>query len=71
MVNNSPTENSGVISHSADVYHGGDIATNPVTNRIYVATNGYDFPTNKYRTITVIDGSTNIITACAARFSGR
>jgi len=60
---NSPTENSVLSVIPLDVYHGGDIATNPVTNRIYVATNGYDFPTNKYRTITVIDGSTNIVTA--------
>jgi DNA-binding beta-propeller fold protein YncE len=60
---NSPTENSVLSVIPLDSYNGGDIATNPVTNRIYVATNGYDFPTNKYRTITVIDGSTNIVTA--------
>jgi len=60
---NSPTENSVLSVIPLDSYNGGDIATNPVTNRIYVAANGYDFSTNKYRTITVIDGSTNIVTA--------
>ena len=60
---NTPTENSVIAVVPLPSYLGGDIVANSVTNRIYVATNGYDFATNKYRPITVIDGSTNIVSA--------
>jgi DNA-binding beta-propeller fold protein YncE len=59
----SSTENTVVAVIPLPVYGGGDIAVNEVTNRIYVGTAGYDFQTNKYIPITVIDGSTNTIVA--------
>lgn len=59
----SPTENSVIAVVPLAAYLGGDIVPNSVTNRIYVATNGYDFATNKYRPITVIDGTTNTVSA--------
>jgi YVTN family beta-propeller protein len=59
----SPTENTVVAVIPLPIYGGGDIAVNEVTNRIYIGTGGYDFQTNKYIPITVIDGSTNTIAA--------
>jgi hypothetical protein len=36
---------------------------NEVTNRIYIGTGGWDFQTNQYFPLTVLDGSTNTISA--------
>jgi DNA-binding beta-propeller fold protein YncE len=60
---NSPTENTVLAVIPVPTYLGGEMVVNPVTNRLYVATNGFDFETNKSRPITVIDGSTNTVIA--------
>ena len=60
---NSPTENSALVVIPLESYLGGDLVTNPATNHLYIATNGFDFTTNKFRPITVVDGNTNSIIA--------
>jgi DNA-binding beta-propeller fold protein YncE len=60
---NSPTENSVIGVIPMPSYFGGDLVVNPVTNRLYVVTNAFDFETNKFRSLTVIDGSTNTVIA--------
>lgn len=60
---NSPTENSVLAVIPLQTYLGGDLVVNPVTNRLYVVTNGFDFETSKFRPITVIDGITNTVIA--------
>ena len=60
---NSPTENSVLAVIPVPAYLGGDFAVNPVTNRLYVVTNGFDFETNLFRPITVVDGATNTVIA--------
>jgi len=60
---NSPTENSVLAVIPVPAYLGGDFAVNPVTNRLYVVTNGFDFETNKSRPITVVDGNSNTVIA--------
>lgn len=60
---NSPTENSVVAVIPVTAYLGADIVVNPLTNRLYVVTNGFDFESNKYRPITVVDGGANTVIA--------
>lgn len=60
---NSPTENSVIAVIPMPSYLGGDVVVNPVTNRLYVVTNGFDFETSKFRPITVVDGNTNTVIA--------
>ena len=59
---NSPTENSVLAVIPLPTYIGGDLVVNPINNRLYVVTHGFDFETNKMRPITVIDGNTNAVT---------
>jgi len=59
----SPTENTVVAIIPLPIYGGGDIAVNEVTNRVYIGTSGFDFQTHQYFPITVLDGSTNTISA--------
>jgi len=60
---NSQTENSVLAVIPMESYLGGELVVNPVTNRLYAVTNGSDFETNKFRPITVVDGSTNTVIA--------
>jgi len=60
---NSPTENAVLAVIPMPSYLGADLVVNPVTNRLYVVTNGFDFESNKSRPIAVIDGSTNTVIA--------
>ncbi len=60
---NSPTENSVLAVIPVPAYLGAGIVVNPLTNRLYVVTNGFDFESNKFRPITVVDGNTNTVIA--------
>ena len=59
---NTATENS-VVAVIPLAYFGGDMVMNPITNRLYMVSNTYDFTTNKYRPVIVLDGSTNTVIA--------
>ena len=59
---NSPTENS-VLAVIPASYFGGDMAVNPVTNRLYFISNTFDFENRQFRPVNVIDGSTNTVIA--------
>lgn len=60
---NSSTENSVLAVIPVQSYLGADLVVNPVTNRLYIVTNGFDFDSGKNRPITVVDGSTNTVIA--------